>query len=337
MLTQTVRQSHTLVRSQKPLLRSLLIQFKELTPASSLNGLTIIPTASRHAGPIVDEMPPPPARKNFRESLLPDDWAKYIERYPEFLPDPIIRNPFITMRLIDDMLERRKVIEIPEFYVGSVLAVTCSDPFAETKKTRFVGICVQRSGQMHWANFTLRNCIDGMGVEIRYDLYNPMLLSIEVLRFEKRLDDHLLYLRDALPEYSTFPQDMKPEPYDEDAEPPLNKLQVKMKPFPWHRRWERHFLKGVEKLENVPQLFHERAKQIEEDPVYSYDLMLEYRRHCTEEQVYNICKRLAEHERDVVQKRKEARSLRFLRIARTPTVLHKSASKETSDDQKTTS
>lgn len=278
-----------------------------------------VTSSSQNSEPILLQRPP--QRKNFRENLLPDNWLRYIQKYPEFLPCPHHhKNPIVTMRMMDDMLARRKVIEIPEFYVGSVLAVTCSDQDAETKKSKFVGICIQRSGQMLSADFTLRNYIDEMGIEIRYDLYNPRILSIEVLRFEKRLDDHMFYLRDALPEYSTFPFDMKPEPYDEDADPPLNKLRVKMKPWPWHRRWERHLLKGVEKLENVPELFANRAQAIADDPVYSYDLMLEYRRHCTEEQMYNICKLLAEHEESVVKVRKEARAKRFLRVARKPTL-----------------
>ena len=49
--------------------------------------------------------------------------------------------------------------------------------------------------------FTLRNIIDGQGIEIMYELYNPMIRDITVLKLEKRLDDELFYLRDALPEY----------------------------------------------------------------------------------------------------------------------------------------
>ena len=34
-----------------------------------------------------------------------------------------------------------------------------------------------------------------------YELYNPMIRDITVIKLEKRLDDDLTYLRDALPEY----------------------------------------------------------------------------------------------------------------------------------------
>lgn len=37
------------------------------------------------------------------------------------------------------MIDRRTQIEIPEFYVGSILAVTSSDPHAAGKVSRFVG------------------------------------------------------------------------------------------------------------------------------------------------------------------------------------------------------
>lgn len=42
-------------------------------------------------------------------------------------------------------------------------------------------------------------------------MYDPSIHKIEVLKLEKRLDDELLYLRDALPEYSTFDPNMETE------------------------------------------------------------------------------------------------------------------------------
>lgn len=49
------------------------------------------------------------------------------------------------------------------------------------------------------------------GVEIKYEMYDPTLHKVEVLKLEKRLDDELLYLRDALNEYSTFDVNMDAE------------------------------------------------------------------------------------------------------------------------------
>lgn len=59
-----------------------------------------------------------------------------------------------------------------------------------------------------------------------YDLYNPTIISIDVLRLEKRLDDELFYLRDAGPEYSTFPFDMEPEFHPEGKPVPINPIKV---------------------------------------------------------------------------------------------------------------
>lgn len=59
-----------------------------------------------------------------------------------------------------------------------------------------------------------------------YDLYDPKIQSIELLRLEKRLDADLLYLRDAELEYSTFPEDMEAEFLPEGAPVPLNPVKV---------------------------------------------------------------------------------------------------------------
>lgn len=45
-----------------------------------------------------------------------------------------------------------------------------------------------------------------------------------MLKLEKRLDENLMYLRDALPEYSTFDVNMKPVPRMEHDEIPVNKV-----------------------------------------------------------------------------------------------------------------
>lgn len=66
----------------------------------------------------------------------------------------------------------------------------------------------------------------GPGVEICYELYSPRIQKIEVLKLEKRLDDNLMYLRDALPEYSTVDPDMKPALLSPTGEVPVNKVRV---------------------------------------------------------------------------------------------------------------
>lgn len=63
------------------------------------------------------------------------------------------------------------------------------------------------------------------GVELCYELYSPRIQKIDVLKLEKRLDDNLMYLRDALTEYSTVDPDMKPVPFSPTGEVPVNKVR----------------------------------------------------------------------------------------------------------------
>lgn len=136
---------------------------------------------------------------------------------------------------------------------------------------------------------------NSQGVEILYEMYDPSIISVDVLKLEKRLDSNLLYLRDALPEYSTFDPNMEQEITPEGVidssfvagtiffflllnylgnSVPINPIKVKLKPRPWVDRWERHNLKGVQDLELTEKLY-ERAKKLEK-PWEKYDLMKQY-------------------------------------------------------------
>lgn len=200
--------------------------------------------------------------------------------YPEFLPDP---NPKWRNSLREkleraDMLKRRNQIDIPEFYVGSILAVTIADPHSQGKTNRFVGICIERKGCGLRAEFTLRNVVDHQGVEVRYDLYDPTIHKIQVLRVEKRLDDKLFYLRDALPEYSTFSFDMDPEILPEGTPVPINPVKVELKPKPWLERWERQELQGISNIEQYLTKKDKVRRELRKTPWEKYDLMKQYRK-----------------------------------------------------------
>lgn len=102
-----------------------------------------------------------------------------------------------------------------------------------------------------------------------------LIITYEISRLEKRLDSHLRYLRDAPPEYSTFPFDMEPELLPEGAPVPVNELKVKLNPYPWIERWERQELKGVQDL--VLNERRIRKAKAAEKPWEKYDLMKRYR------------------------------------------------------------
>lgn len=65
------------------------------------------------------------------------------------------------------MLERRLNLDIPEFYVGSIVAVTISDPNVQNRRNRFLGICIRREREGLHSQFTLRNVINGLGESLQ--------------------------------------------------------------------------------------------------------------------------------------------------------------------------
>jgi len=162
--------------------------------------------------------------------------------FPEFLPDPdpTFRNPLCELLQRKDMLRRRDKVDVPEFYVGSVVSVTMSDSqaTAENKTTTFTGIVIDRGGTGLRAWFVVRNVVDHQGVEIMYQIYSPNIVSIETLKLERRLDEELYYLRDAAPEHSTVDPNMDPVLLAEGEPVPLNDTVIELGPKPWTARWE---------------------------------------------------------------------------------------------------
>ncbi|XP_060087352.1 large ribosomal subunit protein bL19m [Heteronotia binoei] len=212
---------------------------------------------------IIDESKPVAAERRFLS--------------PEFIPPRGRTDPFMYYIERRDMVRRRKVLNIPEFYAGSILSVTTADSCAPGKKSTFVGICVQISGKGLGATFKLRNIIEGQGVEICFEMYNPLIQEIKVLKLEKRLDDNLMYLRDALPEYSTIDVNMAPIPFAANEEVPVNKMKVRMKPRPWSKHWEhpKFNIQGIDFDLYLTEKDKEKVKGWSM-PWREFDMMLEY-------------------------------------------------------------
>lgn len=146
-----------------------------------------------------------------------------------------------------------------------------------------------------------------------YDLYDPTIQKIEVLRLEKRLDDKLFYLRDALPEYSTFDFNMDPEVLPDDIPVPVNEIKVKLKPQPWLERWERQDLKGVENIdEHLIEM--QRVKAVKfATPWHKYDLMKEYRRTIPEEEQDKIYSEILPKLQQLEVNRKKMKKRTFIK------------------------
>ncbi|EDW38211.1 GL12468 [Drosophila persimilis] len=235
------------------------------------------------ATPPAAAQPPTPTPTPVRKPIVPSNY-RFI--YPEFLPDPKVewRNPIREKLERLDMLDRRRQIDLPEFYVGSIMAVTSSDPHAAGKTSRFVGICINRDRCGLRARFVLRNVIDHQGMEVVYELYDPTIQKVEVLRLEKRLDDNLFYLRDALPEFSTFDENMEAEHLEEGAPVPVNDIKVVLRPRPWLERWERQNLRGVANIDQYIKDKHRKSAEKVQKPWEKYDLMKQYRSTIPEEE-----------------------------------------------------
>ena len=71
-----------------------------------------------------------------------------------------------------------------------------------------------------------------------YELYSPVVQKIEVIRLRKHSDPELYYLRDAVHEGQTYPQDMEVEILPEGMPVPLDESVIRLKPKPWTRNWE---------------------------------------------------------------------------------------------------
>ena len=81
---------------------------------------------------------------------------------------------------MSDMEKRKSIINIPYFVAGSYLRVTFADPASGTGRNQFTGICIARSNKGLGSVFTLRNVMQGVGVEKMFELYSPSLIEIQV-------------------------------------------------------------------------------------------------------------------------------------------------------------
>lgn len=123
-----------------------------------------------------------------------------------------------------DILKRRTNIHIPYFTSGSYISVTKSDPHSPSGESTFAGICIStRKCKQVGSTFLLRNIINGIGVEMMYELYSPAIKEIKVLKLERRRRAKLYYLRDKPLKYSTVNEKMEP-------------VKTPKGPVPVHRR-----------------------------------------------------------------------------------------------------
>jgi large subunit ribosomal protein L19 len=137
-----------------------------------------------------------------------------------------------------------------------------------------------------------------------YDLYNPTIQSIEILKLEKRLDDNLSYLQDCPPEYSTIPFDMQPVKLPPGMTVPLNTLKVPLNPKPWRHKWDRKALKGII-LPEIKRYEHEKylKSNCDNKPFEKWDMMKHYRETIHDDDQREIVQEIMKFESEIVDKR----------------------------------
>ena len=140
-----------------------------------------------------------------------------------------------------------------------------------------------------------------------YDIYNPTIQKIEVLKLEKRLDDNLSYLRDCPPEFSTIPFDFEPVVLPPGSKVPLNELKIKLNPKPWSQKWDRKQLKGAI-VPNMNRAEHQIYRKSNNDfkPFERYDIMKHYRENIQDEDVKPIYEDVKKFEDEQEAKKEKA-------------------------------
>ncbi len=136
-------------------------------------------------------------------------------------------------------------------------------------------------------------------------MYNPCILSVEVLRLEKRLDDNLQYLMDCPPEYSTIPFDTPAVKLLPGMKVPVNTDKVPLKPKPWRHRWERKSLRGVTFPAEMKQFEYQQFKDSRSDFKLheKWDMMKHYRESVHDHDHKEIVEELRKFESDASDSR----------------------------------
>jgi hypothetical protein len=74
-------------------------------------------------------------------------------KMPEFVPTTYWGHRDSVREVLErtDLLKRRSVLKIPEFYVGSILSVTVADEVSPTKLSRVISMIRQNSKSSPWS------------------------------------------------------------------------------------------------------------------------------------------------------------------------------------------
>eukprot|EP00053_Salpingoeca_punica_P021319 m.212890 g.212890 ORF g.212890 m.212890 type:complete len:231 (+) comp21826_c0_seq1:100-792(+) len=116
---------------------------------------------------------------------------------PVFTPTALKTDLLRTLNL-EEMHRRVKERgqDIPTFHSGSTLRIQHVESLDTPRMLSFTGICISKVNRGLGSSVILRNVIDGVSVERRFELFSPLVKKIEVLELARRRRAKLYYLRD---------------------------------------------------------------------------------------------------------------------------------------------
>jgi len=193
-----------------------------------------------------------------------------------FPPTPEAAN-LTTLQYLEqrDMWERRQVLHIPKFCVGSIVEVTLADEWMDEGWKKFIGLCIHINNK-HLSKghcFILRNVIkDGVddpeAVEFRIPFYNPHVQKIEVKLHQKWENEHphkgLRFLRDYPLEFCQIKENPKGTDYPVYSEEPKIRKWTKedKEKVVQHFTNIFHSRSGHKKFKELPELFQRGFEHI---------------------------------------------------------------------------
>eukprot|EP00049_Salpingoeca_infusionum_P000058 m.36867 g.36867 ORF g.36867 m.36867 type:complete len:308 (+) comp10045_c0_seq2:185-1108(+) len=132
----------------------------------------------------------------------------------------------LTAIVREEIHTRTQERPVPKFYPGSIMRVTYHDSLSRNPK-RVVGLCIARRNRGLGSTFTLRNVDDGVSYEMIFDLYSPLVTSIEVLELARRRRAKLYYLRDRPAKESLVRPNFEPVKPDPSGRVPVKRASNK--------------------------------------------------------------------------------------------------------------
>ncbi len=99
--------------------------------------------------------------------------------------------------LLEHVESKSKKNEIPYFEVGDTVEVGCKIEEGDKSRVQvFSGIVISRAGQGMSETFTVRRIVDEEGVERRFPIHSPNVVSIKAVRSGQTRRAKLYYLRE---------------------------------------------------------------------------------------------------------------------------------------------